>query len=64
MVTVSIRSKSGEKETLEGLLLEGLMEEKRRIIFALDKADIVIKETKRNMDILRLLLSKNSIKAK
>lgn len=43
MVTISIRSKCGEKETLEGLLLEGLTEEKRRIIFALDNATIVIK---------------------
>ena len=29
MVTISIRSKCGEKETLEGLLLEGLTEEKK-----------------------------------
>lgn len=44
MVTINVKSLSAEKETLKMLLIEGLTEEKRRIIFALDKASIPIKK--------------------
>lgn len=36
MVTINVRSTSGEKETVKKMLFEGLVEEKRRITFALD----------------------------
>lgn len=44
MVTINVQSKSGEKEEVKKILLDGVVEEKRRIKFALDSALIVMKK--------------------
>lgn len=36
MVTISVKSMSGERETVEKFLIDGLNEEKKRIEFALE----------------------------
>lgn len=44
MVTISVKSVSGEKETVKKFILDGLNEEKRRIEFALETTTSTIKK--------------------
>jgi len=64
MVTISIRSKHGEKETVKKLLLEGLVEEKKGYLMQSKGPPLQLKNMKRNMNILRLFLLKDSLKVK
>ena len=43
MVTVNVKSASGDVDTVKELILEGLKEEKKRIEFALERTTSIVK---------------------
>ncbi|OHB68334.1 MAG: hypothetical protein A2W17_12310 [Planctomycetes bacterium RBG_16_41_13] len=43
MVTINVKSTSGDVDTVKELILEGLREEKKRIEFALERTTSIVK---------------------
>lgn len=51
MITVNIKSINGEFETLKGLLFDGIREEKKKIEYALELSDEIIRKYEQKYDI-------------